>query len=397
MSLQNQQKIQPGEQIVLLHYGELALKGNNRGQFEKQLHRNLKDALDALPVKEVLRLQGRMVVRVEDRVSDVVERVRRTPGVANVAAGKAVETDQEAIFSGGLEVANNHSFSSFAVRARRAYKEFPLNSQEINVELGDQVRIDTGAEVELDHPEFTLHVELLQDRTFLYGSKRKAVGGLPVGASGKVLSLLSGGIDSPVASYLMMKRGCRTAFVHFHSFPLTNRAGQEKAEELTTYMNRYQRRSTLYLVPFADCQQEIVANCPSDFRILLYRRFMVRIAEKIAEQEHADALITGESLGQVSSQTLTNLAGIERVADLPVLRPLIGMDKQEIVDTAKEIGTYETSIEPHQDCCSYFMPDHPATSSHEGKLAHAEQPLDQQALIEETLDNVEKKEINTVQ
>jgi thiamine biosynthesis protein ThiI len=253
-------------------------------------------------------------------------------------------------------------FRSFRIHSKRADKTYPLTSPQINSEIGAYVKEYTGAAVDLDHPELTVQIEVLPKEVFFSIEKVPGPGGLPVGISGPVLGLISGGIDSPVAAYRMMQRGCRVVFVHFHSVPYLNRTSQEKVKEIVTLLTRHQFHSRLFLVPFGEIQREIVLAVKRPYRVVLYRRMMLRIAQAIAGQERARALVTGESLGQVASQTLDNLTTIQEAATLPVLRPLIGMDKSEISYQAERIGTFPISVIPDQDCCQLFIPRHPSTS-----------------------------------
>jgi thiamine biosynthesis protein ThiI len=287
------------------------------------------------------------------------------------------ETDQS-------EVAGR-SFVSFAVVVCRAFKTFPQTSQEINQVIGARVKLASGAKVDLSNPDLTVYIEVLPDEAFIYFEKIQGPGGLPVGVSGTVVCLLSGGIDSPVAAYRMMKRGCRVVFVHFHSQPFADRTSQEKATELARLLTRYQYASRLYVVPFGETQQEVVARTAGRFRVLVYRRLMLRMAEEIARKEGAQALVTGESLGQVSSQTLENIAAIEEAATLPILRPLVGMDKEEITHQARQIGSYETSTIPDQDCCSMFAPRQVVTRATDDEVSLTERTLDLKPLVQRAL------------
>ena len=272
-----------------------------------------------------------------------------------------------------------------SVRTKRADKAFALPSPEISRVLGAAVKERSGSGVDLRHPELTVNVELLGDGAFISLGKIPGPGGLPVGTGGRVLALLSGGIDSPVASARMMKRGCRVDFVHFHAVPFQDRRSQEKARELAETLTRFQCESRLHLVPFGEVQREIVARVKRPFRVVLYRRMMLRIAEALARREGIAALVTGESLGQVASQTLENIVTIQDAVTIPVLRPLIGMDKQEITDQAERLGTFETSILPDQDCCQLFVPKHPATRMPVGLARNLEADLNVEALVEQAL------------
>jgi thiamine biosynthesis protein ThiI len=277
------------------------------------------------------------------------------------------------------------SFKSFKIDARRGTKDFPLNSQQLNQQLGSYVQELTHATVRMENPDAVFFVEIVGDRAFLYLSRIPGLGGLPCGTGGKVLALLSGGIDSPVAAYRLMRRGCRVHFIHFHSFPHTTLESQQKVRKILQILSRYQLESLLYLVPFAEVQREIVAYTPPPMRVVLYRRFMIRMAQAVAQKEKAAALVTGDSLGQVASQTLENIRTISAAAALPIFRPLIGDDKEEIMKMARDLGTYEISIQPDQDCCSLFVPRHPEIMSSLEQAEHAENGLDVTRLIESAL------------
>jgi thiamine biosynthesis protein ThiI len=264
---------------------------------------------------------------------------------------------------------------SFRVSARRADKRFPLTSPQIEREVGGRIKEARGWRVDLGSPGLTIHVETLADEAFYFFGKERGPGGLPVGTSGRVVCLLSGGIDSPVAAWRMMRRGCRVLFVHFHSYPILSRASQEKARELVRLLTRFQFRSRLFLVPFGEVQQRVVLSVAPPLRVVIYRRLMMRIAQAIARDHRAKALVTGEVVGQVASQTLENLHAINEVASMPVLRPLIGMDKEEITAESQRLGTYPISIIPDQDCCTLFTPRHPATKARAPDVVAAEAAL----------------------
>jgi thiamine biosynthesis protein ThiI len=274
------------------------------------------------------------------------------------------------------------AFGSFRISARRAFKTYPMTSVELNRALGAFVLERVATRVDLEHPEVEIVVEVLPDEAFVSLDRRPGPGGLPVGAGGTVAALLSGGIDSPVAAWRMMKRGCRVVFVHFHSVPYLPPTSQAKARALVERLTEWQYDSRLYLVPFGEIQREVVLSVPGPARVVVYRRLMVRIAEAIARRTGALALTTGESLGQVASQTLENITRIDEAASMPVLRPLIGMDKLEITDTAQRLGTFEISIEPDADCCTLFTPRHPATRMTETELRAAEARLEVERLVE---------------
>lgn len=369
--------------VLLVHYHEIALKARNRPFFVNQLVRNLKRATADFPVKRIQKLPGRVLLELagENAAQEVAERVRRVFGVANCCSALRCDLDLEALKNTAAKALAGRPFQTFRVTARRAYKTFPLTSPQLNEILGTFVLERFPARVDLKNPELTLFVDILPKEAFIYLEKVRGPGGLPVGVAGRVIALLSGGIDSPVAAYRMMRRGCQVSFVHFHGAPFLDRRTQEKAREIVKLLTRYQYTSRLYLVPFGEAQQEVVVNTPAPYRVLLYRRLMARIAEHLASLEGAKALVTGESLGQVASQTLENLTVIEEAVKLPLLRPLIGMDKEEITEQAKEIGTYEISIQPDQDCCTLFVPRHPATRATMDDIGRAEMTLDLDRLV----------------
>ena len=365
---------------VIGTYHEVALKGGNRGRFERVLVRNIRTALKGLPVTQVS-IPARVVIAFAEPVPwpEVHARLVTVFGLnalIPVVHVGATYDDLEAYVAGelpGLRAA------SFAVRCKRSDKRFPFTSNEVARRLGAFVKETSGMRVDLTTPEVTLHVLLQSDGIYFYRERFPGPGGLPVGTSGRVLVLLSGGIDSPVAAYLAMKRGTKAHYVHFHSAPYTSDASVRKVEEIAELLNRHQGRSRIAVVPFGDCQREIVSRCPERLRVVLYRRMMLRAAERIARRWRCQALVTGESLNQVASQTLENMAAIDRVAHLPVLRPLIGLDKQEIIALAERAGTYETSILPHSDCCSFLQPLHPATRTTAAACEDAEAALDVEA------------------
>jgi thiamine biosynthesis protein ThiI len=313
-------------------------------------------------------------------------------GIANFSLVEKTATDIEALQARILEALNGTHFASFRIDTQRSDKTFPLNSPEINRRLGAAVKESSAARVDLTHPELTVFVEILPRDAFFGFNKVPGAGGLPVGASGRVVSLISGGIDSPVAAYRMMQRGCRLIFVHFHSAPYLDKTSQEKVRQLVTALTRHQFQSRLYMVPFGEIQRQIVAAVNRPLRVILYRRMMLRIAEGLARKEKAKALVTGESLGQVASQTLENMAVIQQAAALPILRPLVGMDKQEIIDQARRIGSFEISSIPDQDCCQLFVPKHPATKSTLWEVEEDESRLDIAALLRSGIDGAAAEE-----
>lgn len=379
---------------ILVHYHEIALKGRNRPFFVSRLIQNLRALTKDLGVGTVQALPGRIVMTAADDApwEALRERVARVFGVANFALAVQTRPDLEELKVMGLTLLEAASPSSFRVTARRGDKRFPLKSPDINREVGAYLWERTRIPVRLEGADFDLHIEVLDRQALLYGQRVPGPGGLPVGVSGRVVALLSGGIDSPVAAARLMRRGCVVTFVHFHSHPFLDGSSQEKARELARLLTRWQMRSRLYLVPFGEIQQAVVAKGPSDLRVVLYRRLMVRMAQVLALREHALALCTGESVGQVASQTLANVAAIDAVATMPILRPLIGMDKEEITREARALGTFPISILPDQDCCSLFVPRNPATRVSLERAAQAEEALDVGALVEQALSGALREE-----
>jgi thiamine biosynthesis protein ThiI len=381
---------------VVVHYQEIALKGKNRPWFMGRLMRNLRRAVADLDVAEVRGLMGRIEVVLGPGASyeQVAERIRRVFGVANFSRAGRAALDIEAISAAVLRDLAGRDCRSFRVSVRRADKRFPLTSPQVEREIGGRIKQARGWTVDLDDAELVVHVELLTHEAFYFFGKDKGAGGLPTGTAGRVVCLLSGGIDSPVAAHRMMKRGCAVTFVHFHSYPILSRASQEKARELVRLLTMWQQHSRLYMVAFGDLQQQVILSVPGPMRVVVYRRLMLRIAERIARLRHAQALVTGDVVGQVASQTLENLAAVGQVATLPIFRPLIGMDKDEIMDEARAIGSYPISIVPDQDCCTLFTPRNPATRARPADVEAAEATLPIGELVERAIADVVVEEFS---
>ena len=381
---------------AIVHYHELALKGRNREYFEQRLVRNIQWTLKDLGVRRVENLHSRIRVILPDTVQDqvVIDRLTRVFGIANfsIAHGLPLDLarpDLGTLSKAVIESLRSEPYSTFRVSAKRADKRLIMTSMEVAQAVGAAICEETGKTVSLKDPDITVHLELLSKDVYYATKKIQGPGGMPVGVSGKVVCLISGGIDSPAAAYRMMKRGCRALFVHFSGRPLVSRASEEKVHELVQLLTIYQNTSKLYVVPFGEIQQAIVASAPAPYRVILYRRVMIRIAQEFARREHCWGLVTGDSLGQVASQTPENLTVIEEAAELPILRPLIGMDKVEITDLAQQIGSFGISIEPDQDCCSLFTPRHPSTKTRLEEIQKVEGLFDIDGLVKQGLDKAE--------
>ncbi len=380
------------EELFSIHYAEVGLKGKNRIFFEKRLANNIKLALRDTGYTEVERLHDRILVHLGQHanITEIKKRLHLVMGIAHFEISCRTEPDITAIKTAALQQIERLSYESLKVETRRADKTFPLTSPQVSAEVGGYLIKETGARADMHNPDVTCWIKITHNAAYISTEKIHGIGGLPVGVSGKVLVMLSGGIDSPVAAWQMIKRGAKAVFIHFYSYPYTDKASLEKVIEIAEILAQSNYRSTVYLVPFADLQQTIVAETPAPYRVVLYRRMMTRIAQRVAVMVEAEALVTGESLAQVASQTLTNLRTIEAIAEIPILRPLIGEDKIEIIEKAQRIGTFDISTRPHQDCCSLFVPKHPATRASLAELEDAESGLDVDALVEDALKNLEK-------
>jgi tRNA uracil 4-sulfurtransferase len=382
---------------VIVHYHELALKGRNRPYFEGRLVRNVRRNLKDLGVTQVEPLSGRIRVMLPDPISweTVQSRLARTFGIANFLLARSVPLDihsptvldplKHAV---GMAV-KGLAFNTFRVTAKRGDKRLTLTSVDVEREVGAAVCEVTGKGVNLSKPDLNIRIETLYREAYYSVERALGPGGLPVGVSGKVACLISGGIDSPIAAYRMMQRGCKAVFVHFHGQPYVSRASEEKVRELVQCLTQYQLHSRLYLIRFGDIQRQIVLGAPAAFRVVLYRRMMLRIAEELGRKDRCWGLVTGDSLGQVASQTPHNLTVVQEAAQLPLLQPLIGMDKVEITAHAQAIGTFETSIEPDQDCCRLFVPAHPSTRTTVDQIRKIERSLDIAGMVKDGVTGAE--------
>lgn len=361
--------------ITLVHYGEIALKGKNRHLFEHQLIENIQK----LSGGKVERLRGRLLV---DGAG--LKRLENVFGIVWFAPVCPVEREVKTIIKEVLAEVRERvkGKPTFAVKVSRADKTFSRSSQELAAEIGQVVKDQYQLEVDLDSPQLPIFIEILKDRALIYFEKISGLGGLPVGVSGQILALFSGGIDSAVASFLMMKRGCRVDFLHFHTFPENEAVWETKIKRLVESLGLYQPQSKLLLAPYYPFQLSLGKGRPG-YELVLFRRFMVQVGERLARKEGYQALVTGDSLGQVASQTLENLAVVDEACTLPIFRPLIGFDKQEIVDLAKMIGTYEISIQPYKDCCS-LVTRRPKTKARLDEVKRLEGELGLGGILEET-------------
>lgn len=380
------------QEVAVRFFHELLLKGNNRSWFVRHLLANLNKALEGTGVSRLQRssMLATFHLPSEESWPLVRERLERVIGVERFARCYSTSPTIEAVREFLASLLREVTANSFRITTVRSDKSFPMTSPLVNQELGTFVHDLTGIPVDLDTPDLNVRVQLLRNKALISFQEFSGLGGMPIGVGGRVACLLSGGIDSPVAAFQMMLRGCDVTLIHFHSFPLVEGTSREKAHDLARLLTRHQFRSRLMLVPFAQLQQRLIVSVPPAYRIVLYRRFMFRIAEELALWDKAKALVTGESLGQVSSQTLENLQTITAaISRLPVLRPFIGSDKAEIVARAERIGTYPISILPDQDCCSLFVPRHPVTRSRPQDAERLERVLDVEEMVREAVANTE--------
>ncbi len=383
---------------ILIHYGEIALKGNNRNYFEAQLIQNIKDQLGAnIPgcFEYVKKISGSILVKLNEKGSQNLAQIQDVLmhifGIVNFSFAESIEQDLEKLKLACWEQIKGQEFESFRVTTQRSNKNFPYTSEEINKLVGAHIfhNFQEKKPVSLKNADFECHVAIINDLALVSSKKYKGLGGLPVGTGNKAVVLISGGFDSPVAAWQILKRGVQLRYVHFHSAPYTSKASIEKVADLVSQLKKFGSSTKMYMVPFADIQKEIMMNTPEKFRVILYRRMMVRISEALARKEKCLALVTGDSIGQVASQTLENILAVSEAATLPIFRPLIGSDKEEIMLTARQIGTYEISILPHDDCCTRLMPKKPETRADLNEVLEVEKALDIPGLIKMALEKTE--------
>ena len=387
------------EHAILVKYAEIHLKGLNRPFFERQLVSQIKRALQPMPVR-VEREQGRIYVHDVDagEIARAVDKLSIVFGIHSICPAQCVEKDWQKIRDTAVDMVGETKREkqlSFKVFARRADKKFPMTSEQICRELGHELLQECPwLRVDVHKPELPVYVEVRQDSAFVYTQEVQGKGGMPVGCNGKAMLLISGGIDSPVAGYLMAKRGVSLAAIHFFSYPYTSERARDKVVELANIVSRYAGDIDLYLVPFTDIQRTIYEKCPSSETTVLMRRLMMKIAERVANNCGAQALVTGEAIGQVASQTIESLTVTNDAVSLPVFQPVICFDKEEIIDLAKRIGTFETSILPFEDCCTVFVPQHPVTKPKLEQLRRSEALVDFEPLIEDAIKNTEVEKIS---
>jgi tRNA uracil 4-sulfurtransferase len=389
-------------EIILLKLGEVVLKGLNRRNFEDTLMRNIRRRLNGLGAFDVYELQSTIYVTPKDDDADLFtaqERLSKVFGIASLTRACETEKNMDAILHACEEYLRGPlaGVKTFKVESKRSDKKFPLKSPEICSQVGGYILSRfPHLKVDVNHPEYIVRVEVRDTAAYVHGNPERGAGGIPVGTGGKAAILISGGIDSPVAAWMMARRGVELTAVHFASPPYTSERAEQKVRDLLAKVGAYAGRMMMFTVPFAKVQEQIMANCPEELFTIIMRRMMMRCAEKIAQSEGCGALITGESLGQVASQTLEAIVCTDAVANMPVFRPLIGMDKREIVDCANQIDTYEISIQPYEDCCTIFTPKHPRTKPVLKYVEKAEEALNCDALVEECVQNVKKTLITPV-
>ena len=382
--------------IILLKLGEIVLKGLNRKSFEQKLMSNVRRRLEPIGKFRVYCLQSTVYVEAQEDGADMdaaFEALKKVFGVIKLSRAAACEKDKDAIAKLAIEYLREdmERVRSFKVESKRSDKSFPMTSIELSQYVGGLLaEAYPNVQVDVHEPELTVHLEVRDLAAYVHATPVPGAGGMPVGSNGVAVTLLSGGIDSPVSTYMIAKRGVRLIPVHFFSFPYTSQQAKDKVVELGRQLTEYCGRMTLEVVPFTHIQEEIRDKCPEEYFTLIMRRFMMRIAKRIADANGAKAIVTGENLGQVASQTMEAMASTQAVIDMPVLQPLIGMDKEEIVTLARKIGTFETSILPYEDCCTVFTPRHPRTHPKLKEVEAAESALDIDALVDEAVKGIER-------
>lgn len=381
------------ETAIIIRYGEIHLKGKNRGYFEKMLINNIKASLKSFNYTFVV-MHCRYLIENYDPCDEesIMEKLLKIPGIHTFSKAFVTKNDEKEITDCVLSLCEDRQ-GTFKVHTNRADKRFPVTSMDFSAKLGGKIleKYNKTLKVDIKEPDFTIDVDIREDgRTFVYTDVIHGLGGMPNGSAGHGMLLISGGIDSPVAGYMMMKRGMKLNFIHYHSYPYTGEAAKQKVIDLTKIISDYNGGANLYVVSFTHIQEEIHKKCPEDLMITMMRRFMMRIAERLAIKLGDQAIITGESLGQVASQTIESMTSSNSVVSMPVLRPLIAYDKLDIIEVARKIDTYDTSILPYEDCCTVFLPKFPAIKPKPDRILKAEARLDVESLINTAMENIEK-------
>ena len=377
------------EKIILIKYGELTTKKSNRNQFIKKLNNNILKQINDLNL-EIKYDQSRMFIYVSEiYLDEVVERLNKVFGIHGIVICHPVDNNIESIKEKTLEILKNEKFNTFKIVTKRSDKTYPIKSNDVNNIIGGFILKNLECKVDVHNPDIYVNIEIRRDKTFIYTKEIKGIGGYPVGIEGKGLLMLSGGIDSPVAGYLALKRGVDLECLYFESPPHTSLLAKEKVIKLASILNEYSKNIKIHIIPFTKLQEEIYKNIDDTYMITILRRMMYRIAFKVAKKRNCKVIINGESIGQVASQTLTSMNVINSVTNYPIIRPVACLDKLEIINIAKKIGTYETSILPYEDCCTIFVPRHPVINPDINKAISFEQLIDYETLINECINNME--------
>jgi len=377
---------------IIVHYNEIGIKGKNRNKFENQLMDNIRCVLKGL-ITKVYKRYGLIVIPYSGNELDIKEKLELLPGIANFSFAICSKVDLIAIQENALKYVVAQEDPTFKIKTRRSNKQFPLKSPELNKIIGQFVESNSNKTANMHTPDILLRIEIGEKEVFFYNNKHKGVGGLPIGSGAKVVCSLSGGIDSPISAFQLMKRGCEVVFVHIYNNTLVKGQIINKIKKLVKQLTKIQLKSKLYIVPFSEIQNEIIANIPSQYRMIVYRRYMLKLINQIAIKEKAKAIVTGDSVGQVASQTIENITCIWNASQLPVLAPLISFNKDEIIEVAKKIGTYELSIEPYPDCCSFMIAKHPETKANLSKILELETSISSSVDDNLTKKIIEKAEI----
>jgi len=378
---------------AIVHYGEIGIKGKNRPLFEKKLVDNIRSSLSKDTYESIKRIYGRIILELKPEMDKdkVTEKLKTISGISHFSFADKAELNIEEIKSRLLEIAKNHKDKTFRISAKRAIKDFIYSSMQLNEILGEYLVKELNMKVSLEKPEVPFFIEVTEKGAFIYTDKIRGFGGLPVGITGKLIALISGGIDSPVASWKMFKRGCSITYIHFFNDTINKQGVKDKIEKLVEILSKYQFKTELYLIPFSDIQKEIIKVIPSRYRMITYRRVMFKIAEEILKIEKALGFVTGDSLAQVASQTLENVNVIYKAAKYPVFSPLIGEDKKDIIKLAEQIGTFNVSVMPYDDCCSFLIAEHPETKARLEDIEKLEENLKINHLIKDAIKNAKNK------